>query len=69
MKELIFEIIQEADGGYVAECLTESIFTQANKWEELRKQVRDAVEGYYFDQPKPEVIHLHFVRDEILASA
>jgi len=69
MKELIFEITQEADGGFVAECLTESIFTQANTWEELRKQVRDAVEGYFFDQSKPEVIHLHFIRDEILATA
>ena len=33
MNELIFEITQEADGGYVAECLTESIFTQADTWE------------------------------------
>ena len=69
MKEIIFEITQEADGGFVAECLTESIFTQANTWEDLRKQVRDAVEAYFFDQPKPGVIHLHFVRDEILATA
>ena len=69
MEEIIFEITQEADGGFVAECLTESIFTQADTWEELRKQVRDAVEGYFFDQPKPAVIHLHFVRDEILATA
>ena len=69
MKELYFEITQEVDGGFVAECLTESIFTQADTWEELRSNVRDAVDGYFFDQTKPEVIHLHFVRDEILASA
>ena len=69
MNELIFEITQEADGGFVAECLTESIFTQADTWDELRKQVRDTVDGYFFDQPKPKVIHLHFVRDEILATA
>ncbi len=47
MKEIIFEITQEADGGFVAECLTESIFAQADTWEELRKQVRDAVEGFF----------------------
>ena len=69
MNELIFEITQEADGGFVAECLTEAIHTQADTWEELRKQVKDAVEGYFFDQPKPKMIHLHFVRDEILATA
>ncbi len=28
MSELVFEVVQEADGGYCAECLTESIFTQ-----------------------------------------
>ena len=25
MTELVFEVVQEADGGYCAECLTESI--------------------------------------------
>ena len=69
MKEIIFEITQESDGGFVAECLTESIFTQADTWEELREEVRDAVEGYFFDQPKPKAIRLHLVRDEILATA
>ena len=68
-KELIFEIVQEADGGFVAECLTEGIFTQADTWEELRNQVKDAVEGYFFDKPKPQLIRLHFIRDEILAVA
>jgi len=29
MSELVFEVVQEADGRYCAECLTESIFTQA----------------------------------------
>ncbi len=68
MKEIIFEITQEADGGFVAECLTEAIFTQADSWERLREQVKDAVEGYFFDQPKPDRIRLHFVRDEVLVT-
>lgn len=69
MKEIIFEVMQEADGGFTAECLTEAIFAQADSWPELREQVRDAVEGYFFDQPKPESIHLHLTRDEVLATA
>jgi len=28
MKELVFEVAQEADGGYTAEALGESIFTR-----------------------------------------
>jgi hypothetical protein len=34
MAELVFEVIQESDGRYCAECLTESIFTEAGTWEE-----------------------------------
>jgi len=65
--DLVFEVIQEADGGFVAECLTESIVTQADTWEELRASVKDAVEGYFFDGPKPRSIRLHLVRDEVLS--
>ena len=67
MKELVFEVTQEADGGYVAEALGESIFTEANTWAELRTNVREAVNAFYFDQPAPRTIRLHLVRDEVLA--
>ena len=66
MSELVFEVTQEADGGLVAECLTEAIFTQADTWEQLRKEVLDAVNGYYFDREKPQSLRLHLVRDEVL---
>jgi predicted RNase H-like HicB family nuclease len=70
MSELVFEVTQETDGGFVAECLTESIFTQADDWEELRQNVKEAVAAYYFDRPqRPSTIRLHLVRDEVLANA
>lgn len=67
--ELIFEVTQEHDGGYVAECLTENIFTQADDWETLRKNVREAVVAFYFDRQMPAIIRLHLVRDESLTAA
>ena len=67
MHELIFEVMQEPDGGYVAEALGESIFTQGETWEDLRSNAREAVEAFYFDRPKPFSIRLHLVRDEMLA--
>ena len=67
--ELVFSIVQDADGGYVAECLSHDIFTQADTWDELRSNVQEAVNAYFFDQPKPEKIRLHLVRDEVLACA
>ena len=42
MEELVFEVVQEPDGGYCAECLTENIFTQGDTWEELRRNVIEA---------------------------
>jgi predicted RNase H-like HicB family nuclease len=65
--ELIFEVIQEEDGGFVAECLSEDIITQADTWEELRNNVREAVSAYFFDKPRPSSIRLHLVKDEVLA--
>jgi predicted RNase H-like HicB family nuclease len=69
MNELVFEITQEADGGFVAECLGESIFTQADTWNELRKNVQEAIAAFYFDQPRPASVRLHLVRDEVLVPA
>ena len=68
MNELVFEVTQEADGGFVAECLTEAIFTQADSWENLRSNVREAVAAFYTDQDQPSSIRLHLVRDEVLAT-
>jgi len=67
MNELIFEVTQEADGGFVAEALGESIVTQADTWDELRVNVREAVAAFYFDRPAPKQLRLHLVRDEVLA--
>jgi hypothetical protein len=67
MNELVFEVTQESDGGFVAEALGESIITQADTWEELRANVREAVKAFYFDRPAPSRLRLHLVRDEVIA--
>ena len=69
MDELVFEVSQEADGGYVAECLGEDIFTQADTWEELRANVVEAVKAFYFDSKPPRRIRLHLIRDEVVTTA
>ena len=68
MKEIVFEVTQEEDGGYVAEARGESIFTEADNWEGLRENVREAVAAFYFDQTSPERIRLHLMRDEVLSA-
>ena len=50
-------------------CLTESIFTEGDTWDELRKNVLEATSAFYFDRPRPERVRLHLVGDEVLLAA
>lgn len=67
MKELIFLVEDCAEGGYIAKALGESIFTQGETWQELQIQIRDAVDCH-FEENKPQIIRLHYVRDEVIAA-
>lgn len=68
MKEIIFEVREdEADGGYTASALGVGVHTQAESLEELRTNVKEAVDCYFDEKmDAPKVIRLHFVRDEVL---
>ena len=69
MKELVFEVVQEGDGGFTAEAIGEGIFTQADSWDELKTNVREAVQAYFFASAPPASVRLRLVRDEVLAVA
>ena len=67
--EIIFEVSDdEFDCGYSASALGFGIHTQAETIEEIRDNIREAVECYFDDaSTRPAVVRLHFVRDEFLA--
>jgi hypothetical protein len=67
MNELIFLVEEAPEGGFTARALGQSIFTEAESLEELRRSVRDAVQCHFDEGKAPKVIRLHFVRDEVLA--
>jgi hypothetical protein len=67
MIEIVFVVDEAAEGGYIARAVGESIFTEAATLEELRVNVRSAVECHFEEGQTPKVIRLHIVRDEILA--
>ncbi len=67
MSELIFWVEEAPEGGFTARALGESVFTQADTLEDLRQNVRAAVECHYEDGAAPKIIRLHFVREEVLA--
>lgn len=68
--EIIFEVTDdEMDGGYSASVLGYGIHTQGDSVEEIRRNVREAVDCYFDEtMEKPGIIRLHFVRDEILVA-
>ena len=67
--EIIFEVTEDADGGYNASALGFGIHTQADTADALRAAVRDAA-ATYFDDPAqaPRIIRLHYTRDEVMAA-
>ena len=67
-KEIIFMVEEAEEGGYDAHALGADIVTQAENLEELRDMVREAVHVHFEDFERPGIIHLHFVRDEVLAA-
>ncbi len=68
MNEIIFLVEDAIEGGYTAKALGVSIFTQSDSEEELRINVREAVDVFYGDNAAPKIIRLHFVREEVLAA-
>ena len=68
MNELIFLVEDAPEGGFTARALGQSIFTEADSLEELRANVRDAVQCHFDEGKAPKLIRLHFVREEVLAN-
>jgi len=68
--EIFFEVSEdELDGGYSASAVGLGIHTQGDTMDDIRRNVREAVDCYFDDgMVRPRLIRLHFVRDEILAA-
>jgi hypothetical protein len=66
--EIIFSVQESPEGGYQAQALGHSIFTQAESMDELKQMVRDAVACHFEEESRPSVIRLHMVKDEVIAT-
>jgi len=70
MSEIVFQITEDdTDGGFIARALGHSIVTEADTWEELRANVREAVLCHFDEGKALAVIRLHRVLDELIAVA
>ena len=67
MTEVFFVVEEALEGGFTAKALGESIFTEAETLEELRINVKEAVECHFDTSNMPKLIRLHLVKEEVIA--
>jgi hypothetical protein len=66
MSEIIFLVEPDPEGGYTAQALGHSIFTEADTWDELKIAVQDAVRCHFEEDELPAMVRLHTVQDEVV---
>ncbi|MDT3739551.1 MAG: 2-oxoisovalerate dehydrogenase [Candidatus Kapabacteria bacterium] len=69
MDEIIFYIEDDIESGYNARAINHSIFTQGDTIEDLKKNIKDALNCHFESGKIPHIIKLHFVHQEMLEMA
>lgn len=64
--EIIFSVQESPEGGCEARAIGHSLFIQADTFEELKRDVREAAKCRFDDGMAPPVIRLHTVKDEVI---
>ena len=67
MNELLFLVEEADDGSFRAQAVGEAIHTEADTLEDLRREIRDAVQCHFEEGETPSLLRLHLVRQELLA--
>ena len=67
INEIIFTVTESLDGGYEAQAVGHSIFTQSDAYAELAETLRDAVKCHFDEGQVPQLIRMHFVKSEVVA--
>ncbi|MEJ7672929.1 MAG: hypothetical protein WKF59_09495 [Chitinophagaceae bacterium] len=67
MNEIIFLVEEALEGGYTAKALGESIFTEGDTLEEIKANIKEAVECHFDEGNKPKLIRLHLIKEEVIA--
>lgn len=66
MNEIIFLIDEDIEGGFLATAIGEDIITDGDTMEEIKKNIREAVECHFEEEKRPKLIRLHMIKEEII---
>lgn len=66
MNEVFFLVEEAIEGGYTAKSLGESIFTDAENMDELKNNIKEAVQCHFEESEMPKIIRLHLVKEEMI---
>ena len=66
--EIIFIIEDSIDGGFEAHAVGFSIFTEADNFDQLKQNIREAVACHFEESEMPKLIRLHYVKEEVIAA-
>ena len=67
MSEIVFLVEEAPEGGFNAHALGYSIYTEADNWIDLKDAIRDAIICHFEEKDHPEVVRIHFLREEVFA--
>ncbi|MGC8554188.1 MAG: 2-oxoisovalerate dehydrogenase [Candidatus Acidulodesulfobacterium sp.] len=70
MEEIIFLVEEDVEAGYTAKALGYSIFTEGETINELRENIKEALECHFDNKADiPKIIRLHQSKEEVFAYA
>lgn len=69
MREIIFLVEEDPEGGFTAQALGHSIFTEGETLAELRENIKDALKCHFEETEGPLLVRLHIVTEEKFAYA
>ena len=67
MTEICFSVKEAPEGGFIAQAVGSTIFTEADDLPSLRAKVRDAVRCHFDEGLSPRLIRLHITREEVMS--
>lgn len=68
MSPVVFEVHESPEGGFEASAIGHRIHTEADTWDDLKDQVREAVRCHFADDVRPDLIRLIWAREELLSA-